>query len=134
MFAGGLRTYFVEAILHDLKIGKSYSLLKVRNLPLSITNTGEGSVRLKIEALRPEPDETLSGFEPIPDPSWISFERDIFTVEPKGTGQTDITISVPDDERYLGKRYQVVIFSRTTSGMIGAGFRSRLLFSIDSVR
>lgn len=134
VYAAGIQTQFVEVILENLKTGESYSLAKERNFPLSITNTGDGSVVIKVEPLRPEPVELIKGFEPIPDPSWIRFERDVFTVSPNGTGQTDILITIPNDRRYLGKKYQVTIFSRSISGMIGVGFRSRVLFSIDSAK
>lgn len=132
--AAGLRTHFVRVRLENLKIGKSYSLRKERNLPLSITNASRSRAYLKIEALSPQPHEMISGFEPIPALSWIGFEHDLLTLEPESTGQTDIIISVPDNTQYLGKRYQVMIFSRTISGMFGAGFKSRLLFSIDAAR
>ncbi len=128
--AGGLRTLFVEVTLDRVKIGQSYTLRP----PLAITNTGARSTQFKFEAVTPEPIELRDGYETIPDPSWIRFEREIFTVEPDGTAQTDVILDVPDDVAYLGKSYQVVIDSQSMGGTIGIGFRSKVLFTIDSVR
>jgi len=127
--AGGLRTTFTEVTLHQVQIGQSVRL----RVPLTITNTGATSTRIKVDAVKPAPVEILDGYEAIPDPSWIRFERDTFTVEPNETEQTVVILDVPYDVAVLGKRYQVTIYSRSISGMIGVGFRSRVLFSIDSV-
>jgi hypothetical protein len=52
---------------------------------------------------------------------------------------SDITLSVPDDNQYLGKKYQVTIWShtvglagRTTS--LGLGLKSRIIFTTDTSR
>jgi len=87
-------------------------------------NTGANSTRIKADAVKPVPVEILDGYEAIPDPSRVRFEGDTFTVEPNETEQTVVILDVPYDVAYLGKRYQVIIFS--------LGFRSRVLFSIDS--
>ena len=126
--AGELSTQFVEVTLDQVQIGQSVRL----RVPLTITNLGANSARIKVDAVTPKPFELRDGYEAIPDPSWIRFERDTFTVEPNETEQTVVILDVPYDVAYLGKRYQVTIFSRSISGMIGVGFRSRVLFSIDS--
>ena len=101
------------------------------NLPLAVENTGDKNVNLKIDVLPPNKDELKEGYEPLPDSSWIKIAKDLFEVEPKGMAVTDVIISIPDDERYLGKRYQAWIWSHTVGpGMIGVGLKSRILFSI----
>ena len=89
--AGGLRTHFVEVKLDRVKIGQSVRL----RLPLTITNLGANSARIKVDAVTPEPFELRDDYEAIPDPSWIRFERDTFTVEPNETEQTEVTLHIP---------------------------------------
>ncbi len=127
--AGELRTQFVEVTLDQVKIGQSVRL----RVPLTITNLGANSARIKVDAVTPAPFELRDGYEAIPDPSWIRFERDTFTVEPNETEQTDVILDVPYDVAYLGKRYQVIVFPRSIGGMVGIGFRGRVLFSVDAV-
>ncbi|MEE9523006.1 MAG: hypothetical protein V3W05_09395, partial [candidate division NC10 bacterium] len=115
--------------LDQVKIGQSVRL----RVPLSITNLGANGTRIKVDAVTPAPFELRDGYESIPDPSWIRFERDTFTVEPNETALTDVILDVPYDVAYLGKRYQVIVFPRSIDGMVGIGFRSRVLFSIDAV-
>ncbi len=127
--AGELSTQFVEVTLDQVKIGQSVRL----RVPLSITNMGASSTRIKVDAVTPEPSRLRDGYEAIPDPSWIRFERDTFTVEPNETELTDVILDVPYDVAYLGKKYQVIVSSRSIDGMIGIGFRGLVLFSIDAV-
>jgi hypothetical protein len=129
--AAGLRTTFVEVILEDLEIGGIYNITELINLPLVVENTGDEAITLRIDVVLPSKDELKEGYEPIPDPSWIKVSQDVFEVEPRGKAVTDVIISIPDDERYVGGSYQVWIWSHTIGpGMIGVGLKSRILFSI----
>ncbi|MDI6704471.1 MAG: hypothetical protein QME40_07365 [bacterium] len=129
--ARGLRTHFSEVVIENLRIGHSYSVKGIANLPLCVTNTSNRSVILKIEALAPCKEELREGYEAIPDISWIGFEKDLFELEEGEEAVTDVIISIPDSEEYLGKRYQAWIWSHTIGpGMIGVGLKSRILFSI----
>lgn len=130
-FAGGLRTTFGEVLVENLPLGKTYSMEKEAKLPLIISNTSSQEVDLEIEVLLPQEDELKEGFEPIPDIDWIEIKEKEFVVEPDESARTDIVISLPDDEKYLGKRYQVFLWSHTTGQAIGVGLKSKLLFSIE---
>ena len=129
--AAGLSTGFSEVNLEGLDIGKSCSTKETAGLPLIVVNTGEESLDLKMEVLLPEAQELKEGFEPIPDLGWIKLEQTEF----KGIGHndsaaTDVIITIPDDKQYLGKKYQVFIWSHTVGRNIGVGLKSKLLFSI----
>jgi len=132
--AGGLSTTFGEVIIENLKIGQTYSVRQLANIPLTVLNRGDRSVQLKMDILRPQESELKKGYEPIPDTSWVSLEQNFFVIEPKGKAETDVFISIPDDERYLGGKYHVWIWSHTVGGMIGLGLKSRLLFTIARAR
>jgi len=131
--AGGLSTPFGVVVMENLRIGESYNTRELVNLPLKVTNTSDYKVELKIEVIKPKEDELREGYEVIPDTSWIKLGQDYFTVSPGGSAVTDVIITIPDDERYLGKRYQVFIWSRTLGEgrkWLAVGLLSRLLFTI----
>ena len=126
-----LRTPFVEVNLGCLKPGHTYSVLKERNLPLSVTNMGKSPVELRIGVVPPRREELLAGYEPLPDTGWIRLEQERFQVQPGGNAITDVLVSVPGDEKYRGRRFQVWLWSYAMSdtGLV-AGLKSRLLFSV----
>ncbi len=133
-FAGGLSTTFGEVLVEDLPIGKAYSMEKEAKVPLIISNTSKQKVNLKIEVLAPQEGELEEDFEPIPDIEWIELSQREFVVEPDQAAKTDVIISIPDDEEYLGKKYQVFIWSHTVGRTIGVGLKSKLLFTIRQER
>jgi len=93
-------------------------------------NRGKNPIKLRMEVLVPSLSELKEGYEPIPDASWVELEKDYFFVEPSKYAVTDIIITVPNDKKYLGKKYQVYIWSQTVGGgqlPIALGLKSRLL-------
>lgn len=133
--AAGLSTGFSEVMLENLELGKVYSTKEVAGLPLAVVNTGDEAVDLKIELLLPQESELKEGFEPIPDLSWVKLEAIEFKgVEPQDAATTDVIISIPDDKKYQGKKYQVFIWSHTVGRMIGVGLKSKLLFTIKNIQ
>ena len=133
--AAGLSTGFSEVILENLELGKVYSTKEVAGLPLVVVNTGDEAVDLKIELLLPQESELKEGFEPIPDLGWIKLEKTEFkNIKPDEAATTDVIITIPDDEQYLGKKYQVFIWSHTVGKRVGVGLKSKLLFTIKNIQ
>jgi len=129
--AFGLRTGFVEVNIGCLEPGGTFSVMEKSKFPLSVTNVGDEPVVLVIEVVRPSAHELLQGYEAIPDTNWIRFQRDRFRVDPGKNAVTDVIITVPDDRRYVGHRFQAWLWSHTVlGGGVAAGLRSRLLFSV----
>ncbi|MDI6735564.1 MAG: hypothetical protein QME42_05140 [bacterium] len=132
----GLQTYFAKVLIENLNIGGTYSTKKLVNLPLNVLNTGEEEVNLKIETIIPAQGELDEGYEAIPDTSWIKVEKDtFFDVKSQEAIVTDVIITIPDDERYSGKRFEAFIWSHTVAkGGIGfgVGLKSKLLFTISN--
>ncbi len=129
-FAIGLRTRFGDVTVENLCIGNSYSMRKLVKLPLRVFNDSDRAVELRIDPVFPGPLELKADYTPIPELSWISLERESFKIGPRMYGETDVSINIPDDEQYLGRKYQVFIWSRTVGNSIGLGLKSRLLFTI----
>ena len=128
----GLSTTFGAVSIENLQIGQTYSTRELVNLPLTVVNTSGESVNLQIDILYPSENELVEGYEPIPDISWIQLESDFFTISGGGSATTDVLITIPDDKRYLGKKFQVYLWSHTVGGkgIIALGLKSKLLFSI----
>ena len=133
--AVGLRTKFGEVTVRGLKIGQEYSLNQLLGLPLRILNTGDATESVRIEMI-PITSASVAGYEPLPDVSWIKLEKTTLEVEPNHEGVSDIRISIPNDPKLLGRRFETHIWSHTMPslhGMYGAGLGSILLLEISSV-
>lgn len=129
----GMRTKFGQVRVRGLKIGQTYSLNKLLRLPLRLINTGDYTVDLSIELL-PISSATAAGYEPIPDNSWIKLEKTQFTVTPGHEAISDIDITIPNDTKLLGKRFEAHIWSKSWSKetAYGAGVESTLLIEVAS--
>lgn len=134
-FAGaGLKTQFGEVVVKGLKIGQTYSLLKLVNLPLRLVNTGEAQVDVVITPLIPGGAVLREGYDPVPSLDWVKVESAQLTIGPNREGATDVLITIPNDPALLGKRFQADIWSRTQDPMapVAVGIQSHLLIHVDS--
>jgi hypothetical protein len=129
-FAGGLETNFGEVVVENLPVGIPYSMEKEGRMPLVVNNTSTGEVDLKIEVIVPQQADLKPGYEPIPDSEWISLAENEFRMDPGKSAKTDIIITVPNEEKYAGRKYQVYLWSHTVGRSIGVGLKSRLLFTV----
>ena len=129
--ASGLRSPFGEVVIRNLKIGQTYSMFKLLNLPLRVVNTGSEPVDLRIETAQAA--ALSAGYEEIPSRDWIRVDQSSFTVGPNREAATDLIISIPNDAKLLGRRFQIDLWSHTTDRQaLLVGLRSHLLIQIDS--
>jgi hypothetical protein len=132
--SAGLRTPFGEVIVRNVKIGQTYSLYKLLNLPMRVINTGNEETDIAIEVIHVSTSELRKGYEQIGSTDWVRLERSSFTVGPSREAVTDVIINLPNDPALLGRRFEADIFSRTISirGMYVVGLQSKLLMHVDS--
>lgn len=131
--AAGLRTPFGEVVIKNLKIGQTYSMYKLVNLPIRVVNTGAETTDLVITPIAVSPSEAHQGYTPIPSLDWVRVEKSTFTLEPNREAVSDVIISIPNDPALLGRRFQADIWSHTLGARaILVGIRSNLLLHIDS--
>src|SRR3989338_54396 len=132
--AAGMQTKFGSITIENLQPGITYNTRELVNMPLIVKNTGDGKLVVKIETVPPKPDSPgliKAGCEVIPDPSCVKFSKDELEIAPGGSEGTDILITIPDDDKYLGKRYQVDIsLTQVNRGFIGIGLLANLRFSV----
>lgn len=133
-YAYGLRTGFGKVILEDVPMGKSYSMRRDSKFPLVIKNESDKKIEVELEVLVPEESEVQEGYEAIPDIGWIALEKDSFIVEPGGEAETDVTIYIPYNEEYLGRKFHVFIWSHTIGESLGIGINSKLLFKVGEAK
>lgn len=129
-YAMGLSTTFGKVSVDNIPIGQTYSMEKDANTPFVIENTSDIELVLKIDVIAPKESELVEGYEPIPDTAWIALEKENLILPPESKVSTDVIITIPNDERYRGKRYQVYLWSHTIGGAIGIGLKSKLLIAI----
>jgi len=137
--AGGLSTQLGEVVIENLQIGQTYNLKHLANLSLIVTNTSDYSVNLRMDILLPDSSELRKGAEPVPDTSWLKLSQNLFKLGPNEKATSDIIISIPGDDQYLGKKYQVTIWSHTLGGkgtgmFLAFGLKSRIIFTTDTVK
>ncbi len=137
LLAGGLSTQFGEVVIENLQIGQTYNLRELANLQLIVTNTGESPVDLQMDVIIPDSGDLKLGAAALPDISWISLSQNLFTLAPNQDAISDLVISIPDDDQFLGKKYQVNIWSHTLGGgsmNVAVGLKSRIIFTTDTVK
>ena len=132
--AAGLRTKFGEVLVKGLKIGQTYSLDKLLSLPYRVVNTGNKTVTLQVDVIAISSEAARKGYEPIPDLNWVKLDQHTFDVQPNHEAVTDIIISIPNDPKLLGRRFEADIWARTKSkvGAFAVGMESRLLIQVAS--
>lgn len=136
-WAGGLSCSVGEVVINNLKIGQTYSLKALANLPLVVTNTSDQPVHILVDALVPDSSELRRQALPIPDANWATAAPDSFDLGSRETKAVEMMLRIPDDESLFGKTFQVTYWSHTLAqagDMLAYGLNTRVIFSIDKVR
>ncbi len=134
--SGGLRSTFAEMKVENLEIGKTYHISKIKNFPLVLWNTSNILLNVKLDILIPQKESLKKGYLPIPHTNWIQVTPDYLDIKPGKTNSAMVIINIPDDKKYLGKNYQVYIWSHTVNKdvPINIGLKSRILLKIAGER
>jgi hypothetical protein len=129
--AGGLRTPLGEVVIRRLKIGQTYSMYKLLNLPLRVVNIGGETTEINIETVRAS--SLVAGYEPIPSLDWVRVEKGTFTLAANREAVSDLIIAIPNDTKLLGRRFQADIWTHSVDHRaLLVGLKSRILMHIDS--
>ncbi|MEW6042164.1 MAG: hypothetical protein AB1633_11650 [Elusimicrobiota bacterium] len=135
---GGLTTLTADIVVTNLKIGQTYNLTQLANMPYRIQNTGNFETKIVVDIFPPSLKKVKTGYEPIPDVNWVKLSKREFLLLPMEEEKSDIIISIPDDESLLGKKYEVLFHATTrpkkptepTSFAISVGVFSSIRFDI----
>ena len=104
LIAGGISSPNASMYLGNLKIGQTYSLQQLLGYPFTATYRGKSMNDMRIDLVIPK-EPSSDGYEPLPDPNWIKIDRQDFTLDPGQSAETDIKITIPNDEKLLGKKF-----------------------------
>ncbi|MBT9168218.1 MAG: hypothetical protein DDT19_01563 [Syntrophomonadaceae bacterium] len=136
LYSTTLSTNFADVFVGNLKLGGSYNLTEVANMPMWIGYRGGEPTELKIDVITPTATELKAGYEPIPDTAWITVSRANVALLPDESANLDVTINIPNDEKYLGKKYQAYIHivsapPKDAKGLaVSLALKGRVLFGI----
>ncbi len=135
LFSSSISTSFTEVLLENLEPGKKYSLKKIANYPYNIKNKGSRRIKVRIQPVKTQTGSLKKKFKSIPDKSWVKLKPDIVELNPGEEKYSDIIITIPDDEKYYGKKYQVSILSETINkGGFSIGLALESFFFFTTVK
>jgi len=131
-FAFGISVNPGEFVIDNLKIGQSYDISKMSQ-PFKIKY--QGLVHDMVIDVYP-PGQARPGYEPIPDKSWVKLDKEFYTALSGEEVNVVAILSIPDDKKYLGKKYdvrlRVSMKERGDAPWVGVApaVETRILFSI----
>ena len=122
-----------EVIYNNLQIGEKYDFGELSNIKFELVNNSDSPVSVQMRTRVSSKGSVKKGYEPIPDLSWIKVYPDLFEdIKPEEKKQISVIISIPDDEKYLGKKYEVMLQAGTTGkSFLGLAVNNRILFTIN---
>ncbi len=135
---GGIKFNYSQIFIGNLPIGTTVSMKKVANLPIRVTNKFDKPMQITIAIEKPT-KEILAGYEAIPEAKWIRTEYASVTVAAFATLDSDLLVTLPNDTKILGKKYQVNV-SASVNHIGGGGFqvgyaaKGVFLFSVAPVK
>lgn len=105
--AGGIAAQFADVVLSKLEPGGVYNLRALRGLTFTVLNNYEATRDFTVLTRQPSSTQLEEGYEPIPDPSWVKVVPNSFRLAHREDVRCTIIISIPDDEQYRGRHFQV---------------------------
>lgn len=131
LFAGGLSTDWGEVVIDGLEPGKAYNINELARTPFQIDNNSDDEITIKVKILTPAKEELKPGYEPLTDTSWVAVEKDEIIIQPFKKGIINLKLTIPDEKKYQGKKYQFWAWSYTIGKAVGVGLKSRILIEIE---
>jgi len=100
-----------KIFLFEIKPGKRCDVGKEAGKTLKIVNMNDEKYRYKlISVSHKEAKQSIwRGYETAPDPSWLTFEKDVYKVDGNTIFPVKAFIKIPKGKEHYGKRYQFFI-------------------------
>ncbi len=107
-----------DIYVNDVPQGKKMDVKESTGKAIKVANFADNKLSLR---LMPKSwDERFKlpeGYEPAPDPSWVTFAEEKVTVEGSAIGQGKLFITVPPDPAHKGKKYAFLVQAGVVDGM-----------------
>lgn len=133
----GLSTFFADFVVENLQIGATYNFRELRNIPFMVTNNSGGTVDVVIEPMVSPERKLMPGYEHIPSLDWLQVVPNKYRLGPREKGTSDIILTVPNDPKYEGRHYQVMLnssgldpFAAPGNVSLALGTQTRIRFSV----
>jgi len=110
--AGGIAVEFADIVLEDLDLGGVYNLRAMRGLSYTVMSNYEGTRDIEILVEKPNLSDCEKGYEPVPDIAWVRVIPDSFRLGYREKAHCAIIISIPENEEYRARHFQVAILAR----------------------
>ncbi|MBI5096298.1 MAG: hypothetical protein HZB32_01385 [Nitrospirae bacterium] len=99
-------------LIQKVPPGEVYDLYKGTGISLKIYNRLDRPNTYRIAGHRPSETgggKWMAGYQEIPDPGWLSFDRGEVTIGPQGVGEVRLYLNIPPDPRYYNQRWAVTV-------------------------
>jgi len=126
----GVGVNFATIVLEKVSPGGVYNIRTLQRIPYTITNAGTGEANIVVVIDQPGPTELKKGYEPIADPSWIKVVPNEFTLGPNEKMKCDVILSVPEDQKLVGRSFQAMIMAKSIGDTFAAAAADRFYFSV----
>jgi hypothetical protein len=115
----GLGMNYTKIVVGNLPVGCTVSMQTIANLPLKVKSNYSYPILADLQIAKS--DKAIGEYQSIPDPAWIKIEPASVTVAAHGTSIADVLISIPNDEKYFGKKYIAEVSVATLGNLEAKG-------------
>lgn len=108
-----------DLFLPGVKIGQAVHSGDAFGKSLKIINANNFSAEYTIASIPTTGSKTKvrKGFEEAPDPKFIAFDEDAFSIPPHGDKTVFFRVNIPRDPQYAGKNYMFLIETTQRTGV-----------------
>lgn len=101
----------------DVPVGKKFNVKREQNKTVRVANFSADPLEIRFTSDKWDARLYLpNGYEPIPDPGWITFKKTDLKIEGGKIATFDFNIEIPKDEKYAGKNYAALLRTGLTTG------------------
>lgn len=129
LFAVSLKNDLPTIALTGLMLGYTYNLKSFISRDITWIYTGNATDEVICFAQNSD-FNLATGYEFFPDKENVTITPSSFTITNGGAQTTAVSVTIPLNVAYLGKKYQVRVFGQTNTGSARAGAISSILLDI----
>ncbi len=134
VWAAAFTINFSDIQVDNVPPGIPVSLLQKAAFTLGVNNVDTLSSNMFLEVTAPGKSRVKEGYEPIPDVSWIKFDRESCWVKPNQTENFNMIVYAPYSEKLFGKKYEAILTVYTLEGILKVNIKSKVFISFTAER
>ena len=130
MFALDLDLLPINVYLSKVEQGKLYDAKKTMNISLKMVNKADNPIRIKMKSVQCPSNDLQAGYEPTPDPTWLTFKPAEFKIKGNTVKMIKLFVKVPKEELYYGKKYAFLVEAEIVGTDVPLELHSKVYVSI----